>query len=788
VVSGNPASAGPTPESRAAGEGRVLGLACAGYLAIVAWLFGDLILGSGDGRIASSGIGDMARYFRFARELVASEWLEGNVALWNPHSFSGTPLLGAFQPASFYLPNLHYLFLPLALSIDLELALHVALLATTTFVWLRGWRLHAVACFFGGCVAALGGASFLRVLAGQVTVLDTLAWSPLLLWCVDRLQERPRLGPVLVGSAAASLMILAGHPPTFFMCGVLTGLYCVPALLRSPSRGRLLLALAVVAIAPIGLAAVQLWTGLEVAAQGIRSGGMSFDFATSFSLPPENLSTLLAPEAMGGGTPFERGYFGRWFYWDASVYLGAIALVLAAHGAVAGRSPLRARACVLFGLALILALGSYTPVYAWAYTLVPGFDHFRAPSKFGFHVGLFGAALCAIGLDRLLVEPTRVRAGRVAAVALAVLTAGLALWAWQLPPEPGAPSLPQLLGSLNDQRDFMLKSYLRWNEILLETLRFSLALLFAAAVLLFLAPRWPRAALVLAGIGVAELLLFAHMSIGGTWLGAEYRRRPGLAAAYEAAGDDRVLLLGRTSNIAWRSHGYDVWGYEPVVLDRYARFIARTQGRPVETLNNIGGEHPDRFHPLLAMLRTRYTVDRKGRRREQPGAWPRFGFAREYQVVDGLDAALDAMFGEGFDPRVPVLESPPAPSPDPDGSGGSVELLGESTDHVDLEVVLGSPAILLIGDAFAPAWRVRDLDTGRAVGLTVQPANAVLRAIALPAGGHRLRLEYAPLGYRAGGWVSGVSWIVWLGAAGCWAQQRLREHPEDAAAPSAAIP
>jgi hypothetical protein len=752
----------------------LLALAAAGYLAIGLLLLGEFILGSSEGRIASSSIGDMTRYFVFMRGYAAEELASGNLPLWNPYSFSGTPLAGAFQPSVFYLPNFHYVFLPLALSIDLELWLHIALLATATFAWLRGWRLDVWACFFGGCVAAFSGASFLRLLAGQVTVLDTLAWSPLLLLTLDRLAERVTLGRVLCGIVTVTLMLLAGHPPTFFMCGVLTALYCIPILLGSPQRGRLVLALSAIAVAPIGLAAVHLFTGLEMASHGIRAGGMPFEFATSFSLPPENLLTLIAPEMLGEGSAFKRSYFGRWFYWDASVYMGVVALILAIYGALAGRSSLRVRASALFAIALVLALGAHTPLYEWVHAWVPGFDRFRAPSKFAFHAALFGAALCAIGVDRLLAEPSRARVAAIGATAFAIVVSGLALWAWQWPPTGSGQSLPEVLGQLNDQRSLTPLNLMRWNETLQGTLRLSLSLCAGAAALLFLAPRRRWAMPLLIALGIAELLAFAYTNRGGTRVGAEYLRRPGLPALYERSGEDRSLLLGKTSNIAMQMRAYDLWGYEPINLGRYARFMARTQGRPVEALNNIGGTHPDQFHPLFAMLRGRYAIDGAGQVTEYPGAWPRFVLVREHRVVAGPEAALDAMFEADFDPRVPVLESAPLPAPDPKGSGGSVRLLEESTDHFDIAVGLDSAALLLIGDSYAPGWRVRDLETGRVDAYRVQPANSVLRAIALPAGEHRLRVEYVPAGYRIGRWVSGVSGLLFAGAVVIWARGRPR--------------
>ena len=43
------------------------------------------------------------------------------------------------------------------------------------------------------------------------------------------------------------------------------------------------------------------------------------------------------------------------------------------------------------------------------------------------------------------------------------------------------------------------------------------------------------------------------------------------------------------------------------------------------------------------------------------------------------------------------------------------------------------------------------------------PANYILRAVPLGAGNHRLRIEYEPLGYRIGKWISLVSLMSFAG-------------------------
>ena len=62
--------------------------------------------------------------------------------------------------------------------------------------------------------------------------------------------------------------------------------------------------------------------------------------------------------------------------------------------------------------------------------------------------------------------------------------------------------------------------------------------------------------------------------------------------------------------------------------------------------------------------------------------------------------------------------------------------------------------------ACSPAWRARSLEG--AADYEVLPANHALMAVALDAGRHRLRLEYAPAAFRTGAAVSALAWAAWL--------------------------
>jgi hypothetical protein len=137
-----------------------------------------------------------------------------------------------------------------------------------------------------------------------------------------------------------------------------------------------------------------------------RAGGRGYDYATSFSLPAEELLNTVLPEFSGK----LENYWGRNVIHLHSEYIGATVLALAAAG-VAGVAAARSRLrWFLVGVTVIgtlWALGGSTPFYQIVYALVPGTKFFRAPSTF-FYVATFAVAcLAALGVERLLAQGVR---------------------------------------------------------------------------------------------------------------------------------------------------------------------------------------------------------------------------------------------------------------------------------------------------------------------------------------------------------------------------------------------
>jgi hypothetical protein len=223
--------------------------------------------------------------------------------------------------------------------------------------------------------------------------------------------------------------------------------------------------------------------------------------------------------------------------------------------------------------------------------------------------------------------------------------------------------------------------------------------------------------------------------------------------------------------------GNDLWGYDPMILDRYARFVAFTQGVQAGTM--MIGEIK-KLSPLFSLLRLRYVFQTRLEQDHSPffaspiGELPRALLVSRWRVVADGHETLTAMADPGFDPyAVVLLEADPDPAPVESDREGSVSVVDLSTDAMEIRADVPAPAILLLTDNYSRGWRVRALDGESRQRYTVVPADYTLRAIALGAGQHHLRLEYAPVSFRIGTWVTLLALLCYA-IAGGWLVRRKR--------------
>jgi hypothetical protein len=431
------------------------------------------------------GTGDAFTYFLPYRDYANAVLRSGRLPLWNPYLFLGVPFLANPQTAVFYPLHWPFIWLPAAKSLIAALALHVWLAGLGAAVYARRVAgLRMVAALTTGLIFSLSG--YLGAHAGQVNQVSAVAWLPWLLWLLEESwrgvtarASRPWWRGVnaiaLAGLAAAiGLQLLAGHTQASFINlvglaltamwpGVAAALAWVGARLRrrpvafnraalNQAAARLGLTLAATALGAL-LAAVQLLPTWELAQQSVRSGGLPYREAVSFSLRPRALLLTLLP-SYGENLA---DLFGTPAFAEFVAYVGVSGLILAGTGALlawhrrAEEPLLAAQAGVGLMLAaagLALALGTYNPLTFILYKLVPGFDLFRAPARW-MALYTFGVSLLAgIGVQAASGQwqvfrqrpaarkrPTGGGRRRVLWVGVGIAVA-LALLAWQHWPGP----------------------------------------------------------------------------------------------------------------------------------------------------------------------------------------------------------------------------------------------------------------------------------------------------------------------------------------------------------------
>lgn len=761
-------------------------------LALTLFMFGD-VLWPGQTAVLGNRITDVFSQFLVWRQFGFGELAQGHIALWNPHVFAGAPYFGGFQSALLYPPNWLFMVLPVPVAVNWSVALHVFMAGAFMNAWALRRGLQPASACLSGALLMFCGAYFLHIYAGHLTNLCAMVWAPLVFLVIDELFDcaaaeipglKRTMGWCLLGAMAVNMQVLAGHPQYVFYTAVAAAIYSAIRLPRARRKGLVLASLMAVAAGGAMLAAVQLVAGASAASETVRNKALAYAFASAFSLPPENLLTLVAPGLFGGLSPSQ--YFGRWYLWETSAFIGVTGLVLAIYGGVRGPThPVRIRyrvMTVMVAVLLVLALGVNTPLFQVLYSLVPGFDRFRGMAKFIFPVSLFMAMLAGVGFDRLLTT-RHVERGLISSVfagggVMVILAIAARQIDWspvlQWTAKTGETFLMARLYGDASATQALADMVPAAHATFVQSLLVAGAVALLLGGLLMAARRKPWAIWLVGALALVEIFSFAAAS----------RETFAIQDSYALSikdfldqhpGDYRIANT-LNPNGAMGQGASDLAGNDPGVVGRYAELMSFLQGKdPDKADQYLDFSGPDR---LYDMLRLRFVFQRAGNgqiavtRSENP--MPMFALLGSFRVIENRDAMFAAMRDPGFDfRREVILEKQPdhLPAANPEGV---MRLLARTTDALTVEVETSRPAILLMTDIYTPSWRADALAGSAQSSYELMPANYVLRAIPLVAGRHRIRIEYRPKGLWLGVLVSSLSLLAWCVMAGWLVTEKRR--------------
>jgi hypothetical protein len=334
-------------------------------------------------------------WHEFAKQTI----LSGYLPLWNPWVGMGAPLLANAQSALLYPPNWLLLILPADYGQGLLLVGHL-LWAGIGMVKLSGsLGIGRLGRAVAGLAFMLGG--YLAARSWFLTVNASVAWLPWIILAGESAvrQRRGILSAPL--TAALCLQWLAGHWQTaWYTWLILCGWMVARALaLRSGWRQTLTVGLRLLSasLLAFALGAAQFLPTLEYWWASQRAGGADPAAALAYSFWPWHWVTLIASNFFGN--PARGDYWGYANFWEDALYVGLLPLALAGVAVVCR---IRRRGISDFpygylllamGLAAVLGMGSWTPVFPFLFSHIPTFNLFQAPAR--IMIG-FVFALCLL--------------------------------------------------------------------------------------------------------------------------------------------------------------------------------------------------------------------------------------------------------------------------------------------------------------------------------------------------------------------------------------------------------
>lgn len=725
------------------------------------WLFADFFI-SWDAKV------HFYPMFRF----LAGAFAAGETPFWNPYHFAGNPTIA--DPQSLLFSPLMVLAAliggaaPSMKFFDVVVLLHLLMGGAAILLYFRqrGWALAAGA--FAAVLYMMGGAAAGRL--QHVGMILSYAWCAVALAALHHaLARRSFAGAVGFGFAAAA-MAANRDQVAYIFCWMLVA-YAAAFLLARPDRWRFLRSrLAVLAVAGLvggALLAVPLAFTIQFALLSNRPAVPLAD-ALRGSLDPFNALIAFVPDIFNSiGTMVDHWGPGSWIWSDYDVtdrsqtytYFGAAALILAlAHGLARGRFFRREIAFfAIFALvALLYALGHFTPFFEVAFRLLPGVDLYRRPADALFPFGFAFAILCGYLAHAVANEgaPRRAWIGALVVLACFVAAGAVAFYLAGLKNQPTAPLGPKLAVA-------------------------AALFLVVGAILFWLADGWARRAfLPLAATLLATADIAWHSP--GTPLNA---LPPAYARPYGAPDGDAIarFLVPRQREAAARGERFRIealtfighWQNAPMVY----RLEATNGNNPLRIADyqNFTGVDevapanrrwftpvmPSFDSPFARLLGLRYvatsapieTIDPNARAPrvrlvlreaehyiyELPEPYPRVYVATRVKRVDRREVFYGGIPDDVDFADTVMLDGAPAPV---SGERGTTRtrLVAYGTTRIVAEVETDRDGYVVLSDPYYPGWRAYVNGERR----PLLRGNLIFRAVAVPAGRHRVEFRFEP--------------------------------------------
>ena len=637
------------------------------------------------------------------RELGIALEKKSQLPLWNPYSFSGTPLLANVQSAPFYPFNLLFFVFPFPISWSLLISLEPLLAALFLYLYLGNIKLSRWACVLGALSFAFCG--FFTAWLEWGTILHVGLWLPIVLLAIDKLFKKTQsLKWMFVFIFSLSSSFFGGHLQVFFYVCIFSASYFLFRFLQHTDKKKHLAVFVCSIFVVFVVTAVQLFPVVQFIQLSARSiDQQNWMQNPGWFVPWSHLVQFVVPDFFGN--PATRNYTSIFNYGEFIGYFGIFPLLMAITAIWYRRD--KESIFFIFALLLSILFAFPTGVSNLPFLLKIPFISTSQPTRLMFVIDFSLAVLSAFGFDYFLSNRKKINKPLFLLFSIFCILGVYILI--------GQKSLPNLLIA---KRNFYLPA-----GIYVVTS-------FGIFLLLLSNNKKKEYAILVALLLVTLFDLIRFDSKFNVFQAREFLfpQTKALTFLKEQKGLFRIMTTDEpvfppNFSISFRLQSLD--GYDPLYLKRYAELVAAIErNKPniqepygfnkIVSPHNIDSKIIDILGPKYVLSRidlkskklTKVLQEGKTRVYENASAFPRAFFVEKTQCLSGEQEVIEKMFVSNLQ-KIAYIENNTCASLSRDWSIGKASISSYSENIIIIKTENENDGFLVFFDSFYPTWHAK---------------------------------------------------------------------------------
>jgi hypothetical protein len=668
--------------------------------------------------------------------------------LWNPYTFSGTPLLANFQAGVFYPFNLLFFFIPFTVSWSFFIIIAPLLASFFLYFYLRNLKLDRIASLLGAIVFSFSGFAISWLEWGNI--LHTALWLPLILLSIDKLYERkPNIKDqttqiwflILLLSTVCSFF--AGHLQIFFYTILMSFAYFMFRWIENGKKRQYIITFTVYGLLFAVITAIQWIPTLQFINLSARAIDI-IDWRTAgWFIPWQNIVQFIAPDFFGNPTTLN--YFGVFNYGEFIGYAGILPLIFAVFSIFKRDKT----AFFFWGILIISFVFAFQNIISeLPYRLSIPFISTSQPTRLIFLIDFSLSILAAVGFNHFI----KTREKRKIFLSLSFFSIiFISLWIFVLYLGKNYLEIENLVVS---QRNlilpttiFIISALILFLYVIFEkrlkTLKYNILL-----VLCFL----------LLAILLTDLFRFGWKYIAFSEGKYMYPDTKVTKFLQENLGDHRVMAIDSRifpPNFSVMYGIQSVDGYDPLFLQRYAELIAANEREVANIQSPFGFNRiitPQHYrNEIVNLLGVKYLLsfsepDKEHFKKvfsegetqvyENTNVLPRAFFIEKLLLVESKQEAIEAIYRNKDNlGSVAVVEG--GNNLKESWNKGTVQIVDYFENKVVIETENEKEGFLVLTDSFYPTWKA--FVDGKPSSIYLTDYN--FRGIIVPSGKHQIVFE-----------------------------------------------